>query len=136
MMIGFGPARHQARDVAADDGLAEDHAAQNVADGAVRRLPHLLEVELLDARLVWRNGGALHAHAMLLNGVRGVDGYLVAGCVAVLDAKIVIVQIDIEIWLDKLVFDERPDDTGHFVAIEFDDGILDFDLSHGNLRGR
>src|SRR5437762_8719330 len=38
----LGPARHQARHVAADDWLAEDDAAQYVADGAVRRLPHLL----------------------------------------------------------------------------------------------
>lgn len=40
------PARHQARDVAADDGLAEHGAAQDVTDGAVRRLPHLLQAEL------------------------------------------------------------------------------------------
>ncbi len=30
------PARHQARHVLGDDGLAENHAAQDVADGAVR----------------------------------------------------------------------------------------------------
>ncbi len=41
------PARHEARHVLADDRLAEDRAAQDVADGAVRRAPHLLEVEFL-----------------------------------------------------------------------------------------
>jgi hypothetical protein len=45
----LGPARHQARHVLADDRLAEDHAAQDVADGAVGRLPHLLQAEFLDA---------------------------------------------------------------------------------------
>ncbi len=37
----LGPARHQARHVLADDRLAEDGAAEDVADGAVGRLPHL-----------------------------------------------------------------------------------------------
>src|SRR4029077_7037545 len=43
----LGPAWHQPWHVLADDRLAEDHPAQDVADGAIRRLPHLLKVELL-----------------------------------------------------------------------------------------
>ena len=62
---GPGPAGDEARDVAADDRLAEDDAAEDVADGAVRRLPHLLEAELLDAALVGGDRGALHADADL-----------------------------------------------------------------------
>lgn len=42
---GFLPARHQTRDVAADDCLAEHSATQDVTDGAIGGLPHLLEVE-------------------------------------------------------------------------------------------
>jgi len=41
-------------------------ACAHVADGAVGGLPHLLEVKLLDARLVRRDGGALDADAALL----------------------------------------------------------------------
>ena len=48
----LGPAGNQARHVLADDRLAEDHAAQDVADGAVGRLPHLLQVEFLHAGFV------------------------------------------------------------------------------------
>lgn len=36
---------------------------QDVSDGAIGRLPHLFEVELLHARLIRRDGGALDAHA-------------------------------------------------------------------------
>ena len=43
---GFLPAWHKARNVVADDGFSEHCAAQDVADGAIGRLPHLLEVEL------------------------------------------------------------------------------------------
>ena len=88
----LGPARHQARHVLADDGLAEDDAAQDVADGAVGALPHLLEVELFDARLVGRDGRALDGDAVLLGGVGRVDGDLVVGLVAVLDAEVVVLE--------------------------------------------
>jgi hypothetical protein len=43
---GLRPAGHHARDVLADDRLAEHGAAQNVADRAVRGWPHLLQFEL------------------------------------------------------------------------------------------
>ncbi len=60
-----GPARDQARDVGDHDRLAEDDAAQDVADRAVGRFPHLLEAEFLDAGLVGGDRGALHADAVL-----------------------------------------------------------------------
>ena len=102
----LGPARHQARHVLADDRLAEDDAAEDVADRAVRRLPHLLQLEFLDALLVGRDRRAFDADAVLLDGVGGVDRHLVVGRVAVLDAEVVIVQVDVEIGMDQLVLDE------------------------------
>src|SRR4029077_10138041 len=59
----LGPARPQPRHVLADDRLAEDAAAEDVADGAVRRLPHLLQGKLLHPRLVRGDGGAFDADA-------------------------------------------------------------------------
>ena len=43
---GVRPAGYDARDRLAEDGLAEHGAAQDVTDGAVRREPHLLQLEL------------------------------------------------------------------------------------------
>ncbi len=51
-------------------------------------------------------------------------------CVAVLDAEVVVFQVDVEIGQDQLLLDERPDDAGHLVAVEFDDRVLDLDLRH------
>ena len=68
---GLGPARHQARHVLADDRLAEDHPAQDVADGAVGRLPHLLEIEFLHPRFVGGDGGAFDADAVFLDRLGG-----------------------------------------------------------------
>ena len=49
---GLSPARHQARNVLDDDGLTEDGSSQDVTDGSVGGLPHLLKLELykMDAR--------------------------------------------------------------------------------------
>ena len=55
---------------------------------------------------------------------------LVVGAVAVLDAQIVILQIDVEIGKDQLFLDEVPDDAGRLVAVELDDWVFDLDLVH------
>src|SRR5690606_34561094 len=126
----LGPARHQARHVRADDRLAEDHAAQNVAASAVRRLPHLLQAEFGDARLVRRAGGAFHADAVLLDGVGRVDRDLIVGGVTAFHAEVVIVEFEVQVREDQLVLDHLPDDPGHFVAVDVHDGVGDLDLGH------
>src|SRR5690606_34275298 len=124
------PARHQPRDVLADDGLAEDDAAEDVTDGAVRRLPHLLEAEFLHPRFIRRDGGAFYADAVLLDGVRRVDRDLVVGAVPVLDAEVVVLEIHIKVGVDELLLDELPDDASHLVAVELDDGSCHLDFLH------
>ena len=64
-----------------------------------------LRLELLHARLVGRDGGALDADAVLLDGLGGIDRDLVVGGVAVLDAEVVVVEVDVEIGVDQLVLD-------------------------------
>ena len=87
-------------------------------------LPHLLQAEFLDAGFVGRDGGAFDRYAVLLGGVGGVDGDLVVGRVALLDDKIVIFEVDIQIGQDQALADPLPDDAGHFVAVHFDDGVF------------
>jgi len=55
---------------------------------------------------------------------------LVVGPVPLLDAEVVILQVDVEIGQDQLLLDEVPDDPGHLVAVELDDRIRDLDLRH------
>ena len=59
-----------------------------------------------------------------------VDRHLVVGLVAILDAEVVVLQVDVEIGKDQLVLDELPDDAGHLVAVHLDDRILHLDLRH------
>jgi CheY-like chemotaxis protein len=43
---------------------------------------------------------------------------------AVLDPEVVVLQLDVEVGEDQLVLDELPDDPGHLVAVELDDGFF------------
>ena len=124
------PTGDETRHVLADDRLAEDDAAQNVADGAVRALPHLLEMELFDARLVGRDRRAFDADAAGLDRLSGVDRHLVVGRVAMLDRKVEILELDVQIGMNELVADEAPDDARHLVAVELDNRIRDLDFGH------
>jgi hypothetical protein len=40
-------------------------------------------------------------------------------------------QVDIQIRLDQALTNPFPDDPGHFVAVDFNYRIFDFDLCHG-----
>ena len=57
-------------------------------------------------------------------------GDLVVGLVAVFHPEVEIHQVDIEERDDQLVLDELPDDPGHLVAVEFDDGVGHLDFCH------
>ena len=132
---GLGPAGDKARHVAADDRLAEDDAAKDVADGAVRAFPHLLQAEFRDPRFIRGDGRAFDANAILLDRIRGIDGDLIVGAVPLLDPQIVVFQVKVQVGQDQLFLDELPDDPGHLVAIEFDDGVRYLDLRHARLIG-
>ena len=128
------PMRHQARDILTDDRLPEDGAVEDVADGAVRAPPHLLELELGHPRLVRGDRGAFHADAILLDGIRGIDGDLVIGLVTVFDTEIIVFEVDVEVGENELLLDESPDDACHLVAIQFDDGGLHRYFRHVSPR--
>ena len=131
----LGPPGHQPRDVLADDRLAEDDAAENVADGAVRRLPHLLEAELLHPRFVRRDRGAFDPDPAGLDGMGGLDCDPVLGQVAIVDAEIEVEQGEVEIRNEQLLLDQLPNDPRHLVPVEVGDRVLHFDLVHlPNLR--
>ena len=127
---GIGPARHEARHGLDDDGFAEHHAAQDVADGAVGRFPHPLQSEFLHAGFVGRDGGAFHTNAELLDRIGGINRDLVVAIIPAFHAEVVIAKIDVEIGQNQLLADPLPDDAGHLVAVELDNGVFDLDLRH------
>lgn len=104
-------------------------------DGDGRGKLTLLQLELLDTSLIGGDGGTLDTDLVLLDGLGGVNGDLVVGLVTVLETEIIVLQVDIEVGIDELVLDGLPDDTGHLIAIELNDGVLDLDLGDSGSHG-
>jgi hypothetical protein len=102
MTIGLVQPGHQARDVGDDDRLAEDDAAEDVADGAVGDF-HIFFRPNSSTRA---SSGVIVAHLTptpyFLDRDGRVDGDLVVGGVAVLDAEVVVLQVDVEVRQDQL----------------------------------
>ncbi len=132
---GLLPGRDQPRNVVANDGLAEYGATEDVPDGAVGRPPHLLQLELLYPGLVRRDGRALDADVVLLDGFGAFDRDLVVGLVPALDAKVVLVKLHVQVGLEELGLDVVPDDPGHLVAEDVHHGSgLDLVVGHLGLK--
>lgn len=120
---GFGPVADESGDVLDDDGLSEDGSVEVISDGAVGGLPHFFQFELLDSGLVGGDGGTLDANFALLDGFSCVHGDLVVGLISVLHAQIKVLDVKIEEGMDEFVFDELPEDSGHFISVQFGDGV-------------
>ena len=73
----FLPARYGTRDPFKNDGFTEDSTAEDIPNGSIGTLPHLLEVEFLDTRFIGGNGGAFDTDVVLLDGFSRFDRYLV-----------------------------------------------------------
>jgi hypothetical protein len=62
--------------------------------------------------------------------MRRIDRHLIVGPVAVLDAEVEVLQVDVEVGQNRLILDETLDDAGHLVAVGLHDGGLHLDLRH------
>jgi hypothetical protein len=65
-----------------------------------------------------------------LDRIGRVDRDLVVGGVTMLDAQVVVLQLNVEVRQDQLLPDLLPDDPRHLIAVELHDGVLDLDLRH------
>lgn len=99
-----------------------------VADSTVGRQPHLLELELLDTLLIGGDGRALDTDRVLLDGLGGIESDLVVGLVTVLQTKVVVLEVNVEVGVDELVLDGLPDDASHLIAIKLDHRVHHLDL--------
>lgn len=86
---GFHPSSHKPGDVFTDNSFSEDSATQNISDGAIRRLPHLFQLELFHSLLIGGDGSTLDAHVVLLYSFCSILGDLVIGGITVLYTQII-----------------------------------------------
>lgn len=112
------PSGNESGNVLDDDWFSKDCSIEDVPDGAIGALPHLLEVELFDSRLIRSDGGALDADFALLDGLCSFNSDLVLSFISVLDAEVEVEDVEVEEGEDEMVLDGLPDDSGHFVSVE------------------
>ncbi len=86
----LGPSGHKAWHVFANDGLTEHNAPQDVADGPVGGFPHFFQPEFFDPCFIGCDGRAFDADAVFLDRLCRVDGDLIVGIIARLNAQIII----------------------------------------------
>jgi len=119
-----------ARHVAADDRLAEDGSAQDVADRPVGDFHIFFSLNSSTRASSGVIGRAFDADSYFRIAVSRNRSSPCRRCGPALPCQIVIMQIDIEIGQDQLVPDRLPDHARHFVAIELDNGFQHLDLRH------
>jgi len=112
------------------DRFPENSAIQDVPDRTIRALPHLFEVEFFHAGLIRGDGGTLDTDTALFDGIRRIYGNLVIGLIPVFHPKVKITDRHLNIGEDEFVFDKLPDDPCHLIAIEFNNGIGNFNFAH------
>jgi len=92
---GFQPARDEFGYIVADYGFPEHNPVEDIAYSSVGALPHLLQLEFLHSIFIRGYSGTLHCYIVFECGLSTVDGDLIVGAVSILDAQILVVQLDI-----------------------------------------
>jgi len=126
----LGPSWDEARNVLAENRLAEHGASEDIADSSVRALPHLLQVELFDAKLIRSDGGALDSNLVLLDGCGAIQSNLVVGLISVLHTKVIILNLEVQVGKNQLILDPLPNNPGHLITIHFHHRVIHLDLGH------
>ncbi len=126
---GFGPVPYPWWDVLYQDRAAEDRPVKSCSNGPIGARPFFFEVVFCDAVLVWCDGCTFHSDAMSLYRISGIMGDFVIGLITFFQPQVVVFQVHVEKWEEEFFFDHLPHDSGHFVSIDFHDGIFHLDFS-------
>ena len=64
----------------------------------------MLEVEFLDTSLIRSDSGALNTNFASLDCFSAIDGDLIVGGITVFDAKVVVLNVEVQVGEDELKF--------------------------------
>lgn len=128
------PAWNTLGDVLDANRLSEHSAVKDVSDCAVRTLPHLLKVELLDSCLVWGDGGALDADLVLEGCICGIGSDLICRGIAIGHRQIVVLRLHVHVGMDVALLDPLPNDACHLIAVHVYDGVGNLHLAESSCK--
>ena len=122
------PCRDIGCDALNDDRCAENRTVKDSSDSSVRRLPHFFKVVFGHTGSIWSNGCALYSNAVLLCSLCGINSYLIIGSVSVFKSEVIVFGVEVNIRKDKDFLYHLPDNSGHLVAVHFDERSSHFDF--------
>ena len=128
----LGPAWNALGNIFDDNRLPEDGAVEDVSDGSVWTLPHLLKAELFDTTLIWGDSGALYSNLVLHGSVSSINRDLIISGITRGNRQVIVLSLQVEVRVDVALLDPLPDDAGHLVTIDVDDGVGNLDLAEGS----
>ena len=88
----------------------------------------MFEFKLLDSGLIWGDGSTLDSNFTFFDCFGSIKGNLIVGLITMLDSKVEVLDGEMKEGENEIIFDGFPDDSGHLITIEFDDGIRDMDF--------
>ncbi len=132
---GRCPGGYQTGNVLNDDGLTKHGTIQDIPDRSIRALPHLFEFEFFHTLLIRCNRRTFDTHSNFFNGIGSINGYLVIGGITVFYSQIIIFNIHLYVRENEFFFDELPDNSCHFITIQFNHGIGYFNFCCHSLIG-
>ena len=124
------PACDIALNVLYEDWSAENCSVKFATDYSVRAWCKLFEVVFFYAGCVARDCSAFYADSEPFDCRGRFISYFVICVVTVLQAQIIIFGFQIDERLKKFFFDNRPQNSGHFIAVEFGDCVLHLNFCH------
>ena len=116
---GFFPVSHTGFNSLYNDRRSENRAIQNCPDGPVGAFPHFLQIVLCHSRCIWCNGSTLNSYTVFFGGFRTFHRNLIICRIPMLQTKIIIFCLKINIRQKQFVLNHFPQNSGHFVPIHF-----------------
>ena len=105
-------------------------SVQNRTNRSIRALPHFFQVILRHAGCIWCDRSTFHCNTVFLSRISCVNGHLVIRLITVFQSQIIVLCIQINIWLQKILLDQLPEDSCHFVTIHLYERGCHLNLCH------
>ena len=96
---------------------AEYGSIKNSTDRSIRTLVHFFQIILFHSGCIRCDGSTFYCNSVFLGCFCRINRHLIICLVSVFKAKIIILCIQFQIWCEKFVFDDLPQNTCHFVSI-------------------
>ena len=119
---GLFPAGDKRSDAFYNDRSTENSSVQKGTDGTIGGFPHFRQVVFLHTVCVRGDGSAFYSNTIFFGSHCRVNRNLIFGGFTMFQSQIIILGVQIDVGGEQDILNHLPDDTGHLVAIHFNQG--------------